>query len=50
MIIGKEKLFQNGCRMRYCVATILLQNSEPFLGDGFEELESQEKNVDEQKE
>jgi hypothetical protein len=33
MIIGKEKLFQNGCRIRYCVAIILLQNKEFFLGD-----------------
>jgi len=38
MIIGKEKLFQNGCRIRYCVAIILLQNNESFLGDEGEEL------------
>ena len=34
MIIGKAKLFQNGCRMRYCVARILLQNKKSFFGDG----------------
>jgi hypothetical protein len=33
MISGKEKLFQNGCRMRYCVAIILLQNEVSFFGD-----------------
>jgi len=38
MIIGKEKLFQNGCRIRYCVARILLQNKQSFLGDDIEEL------------
>ncbi len=40
MIIGKEKLFQNGCRIRYCVARILLQNKQSFLGDDIEELEA----------
>lgn len=33
IIIGNEKLFQNGCRIRYCVARILLQNNQSFLGD-----------------
>jgi len=35
MIIGKEKLFQKACRMRYCVAMILLQKSQSFFGDTF---------------
>ena len=39
MISGKEKLFQNGCRIRYCVAIILLQNILSFFGgEGFVEL------------
>jgi hypothetical protein len=33
MIIGNMKLFKNACRMRYCVARILLQKTQSFFGD-----------------